>query len=157
MRPPTVDGTDMSTPRGFRTDFGENLGVNIPRQAGRAVTVTANSRARMLSTPSASGLDAIRVVSNIQTEQARARGTSFNSGHNIAGFLRRTSASPASPRFNATENLGARTRQRSPSYSSRQEWTDRSLARQTNQGPLGWLRERFSGGGSFQSGPNREK
>lgn len=100
--------------------------------------------------------EALRSVSSMQErqrerdrEQASSPGTSYDTSR----MQRRNSLSPTSPRTAAPGEHGSRVRQRSPSESSgRWAASDReSSRRQSGQGPLSWIRDRLSGGGSNNS------
>ncbi|KAM0557971.1 hypothetical protein ACHAPJ_005135 [Fusarium lateritium] len=101
--------------------------------------------------------EALRNISSLQQERERERdrdrGTTSGFSYDTSRLQRRTSHSPTSPRATAPSEHGARMRQRSPSQSSRRSMTDSDQRRPSGHGPISWLRDRFSGGGSGNSSP----
>lgn len=97
--------------------------------------------------------EAMRSLSSRQ-QQERDRGTTSSFSYDTSRMQRRNSLSPTSPPISAPEEQRARMRQRSPSSSDRRGGSDRDTRRQTGGGgPLNWLRDRFSGGGSRDDQP----
>ncbi|PHH85153.1 hypothetical protein CDD83_828 [Cordyceps sp. RAO-2017] len=140
---------DSGASRIPRGGLAGNLGWSFSRQGGGA----AESPAAQMSEPSwgpvPSRLDsAFRAVSTIreERERERGRGTPQQQSYDTSRLQRRPSISP-SPRGATAGDYGNRMRQRSPSENNRRGQQDRGLNRQSGQGPLNWLRERFTGGG----------
>ncbi|KAG6000738.1 hypothetical protein E4U21_005037 [Claviceps maximensis] len=97
--------------------------------------------------------EALQSVENMQRERnqdgAQSRATAASGfSYDTSRLQRRTSHSPSSPRTANLAEQGARMRQRSPSESSRRGNADRDGRRQSGPGPWGWIRDRFTGGGS---------
>ncbi|KAF5025482.1 hypothetical protein F66182_2458 [Fusarium sp. NRRL 66182] len=106
--------------------------------------------------------EALRNISTLQQERERERererdqGTTSGFSYDTSRLQRRNSHSPTSPRRTAPGEHGARMRQRSPSQSSRRSTTaDSDQRRPSGNGPISWLRDRLSGGGSG-NGPPRD-
>ena len=102
--------------------------------------------------------EAMRNLSSMQREQVRERerdGDSdripaYTSGYETSRVQRRDSSSPTSPRATLYNGQGARMRQRSPPPGARRGGPERDPRRQSNHGPLSWLRDRFGGSGPHQ-------
>ncbi|KAK0388652.1 hypothetical protein NLU13_4895 [Sarocladium strictum] len=92
----------------------------------------------------------MRDISSSQREQerTRAREAATDQSYDTSRFQhRRTSMSPTAPRSYTPAEHGARMRQRSPSSSERRRTPPESESnnRNSSNGPLGWLRDRFGG------------
>lgn len=97
------------------------------------------------------------VLRNVSARQ-RDRDDASSPAYDTSRFQRRNSLSPTSPRTGSSGDQGSRVRQRSPSQSSgRWAASDRETHRSSGgNGPLSWLRNRFSGGDSG-SGSSRDE
>lgn len=136
----------------FNGTFGRRNGVSAGSSTGGAARPIPGAGPNRLD-------DALRTISAIQSERdlQRGRGTPSQYNYDTSRLQRRTSISPTSPREAASEEYGARMRQRSPSESSRRGQADGGSGRQTGQGPISWLRDRFSGGGGSNQGSSRDE
>ncbi|KND90462.1 putative RING finger protein P32A8.03c [Tolypocladium ophioglossoides CBS 100239] len=136
----------------FGGAFGRHTGVSTDASTGSAVRPIPGARADHLN-------DALRTISAIQLERdlQRGRGAPSQYSYDTSRLQRRTSISPTSPRETASADYGARMRQRSPSENSRREQADGGSSRQTGQGAINWLRDRFSGGGGSNQGSSRDE
>ncbi|UNI22040.1 RING-type E3 ubiquitin transferase [Purpureocillium takamizusanense] len=164
--PSSVDYTANATnegPRRFRTSFSGHFGGNYSSGAGRAneesTRTSEPTHPRAIPGRRSSQLnEAFRAVTTIQQERdrARGRGTPSQTIFDTSRLQRRTSLSPSSPRQGAMADYGSRMRQRSPSESSRRGQGDRVNGRSGGQGPISWLRDRFSSSGGSNQGSSRD-
>lgn len=159
----SASGAGNEGPRRFRATFSGHIGGNYGTGSERAnaepprASEPTSPRAIPSRRPSQLN-EALRAVSTIQQERdrERGRGTPSNTAYDTSRLQRRTSLSPSSPRQTATADYGARMRQRSPSESSRRGQADRGNGRSGGQGPISWLRDRFSGSGGSNQGSSRD-
>ncbi|PNY23979.1 RING finger protein [Tolypocladium capitatum] len=137
---------------GFGGTSGGHAGVSTNASTGSAVRPIPGAEVNQVN-------DALRTISAIQQERdlQRGRRTPSQYSYDTSRLQRRTSISPTNPRETASAEYGARMRQRSPSESSRRGQVDGGSGRQTGQGPISWLRDRFSGGGGSNQGSSRDE
>lgn len=116
-----------------------------------------HSRPTVSRPPSQSQSRLNEVLRTVSARQ-RDRDEATTTGYDTSRLQRRNSLSPTSPRTGMSGEPGSRVRQRSPSQSSgRWAASDREAQRSSgSNGPLSWLRNRFSGGDSG-SGSSRDR
>lgn len=152
-------GSSRSFRGGFSRSFGGTFG-RLERER-EPMDTSAGNAARPFPGPRPARLDdAFRAISTFQDQRdrQRGRGTPLQQSYDTSRMQRRTSISPTSPPETASGEYGARMRQRSPSQSSRSGQSARGSGRQASQGPISWLRDRFTGSnGSNQSPPRDER
>ncbi|KAH7327923.1 hypothetical protein B0I35DRAFT_472690 [Stachybotrys elegans] len=150
-RPFSFGGAWLGSPATRMSSFG-------PPSPGEQSSASRPARLSRPPSQSQSRLnEAMRTLSSRQMdrerERTRDRATSSGTSYDSPFMSRRNSLSPTSPRAG---DQASRIRHRSPSSSSRRTGDSDSRRQASSHGPISWLRDRFSGGGSSGSGPSRE-
>lgn len=157
---PGLGGEAAGSSRSSRGGFSQSFGGSSGRQEQESTNTSAGNASRPFLGARPARLDeAFRAISTIQEERARERGRGMPSqqSYDMSRMQRRTSISPTSPRETVSREYGARMRQRSPSQGSRRGQGDQGSGRQASQGPISWLRERFTGGTGSHQGSSRDE